>query len=355
MDQYQENVELHEDETEIVEANAQMPVGTEDDSVKSVKKAEGGTGKAPLPSTGTASHNTKQDPAPRTKAGMINAMYGKMNAMKKVDLQAAYNKVMGEEVEMDEEDYVAETREIDVNVDFSEDLDALIQSEATLSEEFKDKTAVIFEAALKSKLSTEIDRLEEQYRTELDEEIVRTRDDMVEKVDSYLNYVVENWMKENELAVQQGLRTEIAEDFMNSLKNLFVESYIEVPESKVDLVDELAEQVAELEESLNKTTEAAIQMSEQIEFFQRDAIIREHSGDLAETQIDKLRSLVEDVDFDDEETFSKKVKTVKESYFNSKKATSSESIVEETDGAADDTVEASSTSQYLSALKRFNQ
>jgi len=355
MDQYQENVELHEDETEIVEANAQMPVGTEDDSVKSVKKAEGGTGKAPLPSTGTASHNTKQDPAPRTKAGMINAMYGKMNAMKKVDLQAAYNKVMGEEVEVDEEDYVAETREIDVNVDFSEDLNALIQSEATLSEEFKDKTAVIFEAALKSKLSTEIDRLEEQYRTELDEEIVRTRDDMVEKVDSYLNYVVENWMKENELAVQQGLRTEIAEDFMNSLKNLFVESYIEVPESKVDLVDELAEQVAELEESLNKTTEAAIQMSEQIETFQRDAIIREHSGDLAETQIDKLRSLVEDVDFDDEETFSKKVKTVKESYFNSKKATSSESIVEETDGAADDTVEASSTSQYLSALKRFNR
>lgn len=355
MDQYQENVELHEDETEIVEANAQMPVGTEDDSVKSVKKAEGGTGKAPLPSTGTASHNTKQDPAPRTKAGMINAMYGKMNAMKKVDLQAAYNKVMGEEVEVDEEDYVAETREIDVNVDFSEDLNALIESEATLSEEFKDKTAVIFEAALKSKLSTEIDRLEEQYRTELDEEIVRTRDDMVEKVDSYLNYVVENWMKENELAVQQGLRTEIAEDFMNSLKNLFVESYIEVPESKVDLVDELSEQVAELEESLNKTTEAAIQMSEQIEMFQRDAIIREHSGDLAETQIDKLRSLVEDVDFDDEETFSKKVKTVKESYFNSKKATSSESIVEETDGAADDTVEASSTSQYLSALKRFNQ
>lgn len=355
MDHNQENVDLHDDETEIVEASQQMPVGTEDDSVKSVKSAEGGTGKAPLPSTGTASHNTKQDPAPKTKAGIINAMYSKMNAMKKPQLQAAYNKMMGEEVEIDEEDYVAETREIDFNVDFSEDLDALIQSEATLSEEFKDKTAVIFEAALKSKLSTEIDRLEEQFRTELDEEIVRTREDLVEKVDSYLNYVVENWMKENELAVQQGLRTEIAEGFMNSLKDLFVESYIEVPESKVDLVDELAEQVAELEESLNRTTEAAIQMAEAIEIYQRDAIIREHSGDLAETQIEKLRSLVEDVDFDDEETFSKKVKTVKESYF-SKKATTEATIVEETESDADDTVDvSSSTAQYLSALKRFNQ
>lgn len=357
MNPEQENVELHDDEQEIVEAAAEkMPVGTEDDSEKSVAKAAGATGKSPLPSTGTASHNTKQEPMPRTKAGMVNAMYGKMNAMKKVDLQAAYNKMMGEEVEMEDEDVVTETRAVEVKVDFSEDLNALIESEATLSEEFKDKTAVIFEAALKSKLSTEIDRLEEQYRTELDEEIVRTRDDMVEKVDSYLNYVVENWMEENKLAVRQGLRTEIAEDFMNGLKTLFTESYVDVPESKVDLVDELAQQVAELEESLNKTTESAIQMSEAIEGYQREAIIREHAEGLAATQIDKLRSLVEDVDFDDEESFSKKVKTVKESYFNSKKVSADESIVEETEGEADDTVEtSSSTAQYLSALKRFNQ
>lgn len=352
MDPRQENVELHDDEQEIVEASAEkMPVGDEEGSVKSVKSAEGGTGKAPLPSTGTASHNTKQDPMPRTKAGMINAMYSMMNGMKKVDLQAAYSKMMGEEFEV-EEDAVQETRNVDVEVNFSEDLDAIMESEATLSEEFKEKTAVIFEAALKSKLSEEIDRLEEQYRSELDEEITRTRDDLVEKVDSYLNYVVENWMEDNKLAIQQGLRTEIAEEFMGKLKVLFTESYIEVPESKVDLVDELAQQVAELEEQLNSTTQNAIQMSEELENYQREAIIREHSGDLAETQVEKLKSLVDSIDFDDAETFSSKVKTVKESYFN-KKQNSDETILEEVDGdEADTTATPSYMDRYVTAIRR---
>ncbi|HCI91705.1 MAG TPA: hypothetical protein DHV60_04035, partial [Verrucomicrobiales bacterium] len=130
---------------------------------------------------------------------------------------------------------------VEFNGDFSEDLNALVESEATLSEEFKAKTAVIFEAAVKQKLSEEIDRLETEYQQQLDEEIQTTKSDLVEKVDGYLNYVVEQWMEDNKLAIQTGLRAEIAEGFMDKLKDLFVESYVEVPESKVDLVDELAE------------------------------------------------------------------------------------------------------------------
>ena len=140
------------------------------------------------------------------------------------------------------------------NYDFSDDLDALISEEATLSEAFKGKAAIIFEAAIKSKLSEEIERIEENYATQLQEEVDTFKADMVEKVDGYLNYVVENWMKENEVAIHNGLRTEIAEEFMNKLQALFTESYIAVPDSKVDLVDDLSEQNSSLEEKMNEQT-----------------------------------------------------------------------------------------------------
>jgi hypothetical protein len=157
-------------------------------------------------------------------------------------------------------------------------------------------------------------------------------------------------MEENKLAIQTGLRTEIAEEFMGKLKDLFTESYIEVPEGKVDLVDELAETVEELEQKLNAQTGQAIAMAEELEGYKRDAIIREASGDLAETQVEKLKSLVEDIDFDDEETFAKKVATVKESYFNKAKVESADFDTDESD---DDIVETSgSMNQYLAALRK---
>ena len=189
----------------------------------------------------------------------------------------------------------------------------LLNNEATLSEEFKEKTAVIFEAAVKSKLSEEIDRLESQYKEELEEEVSSTKSELVEKVDNaYLNYVVENWIKENEIAIENGLRTEIAEGFMDKLKDLFTESYIQVPESKVDLVDELAEQVEELETKLNETTQKVIDQSGEIEEMTKDRIINESASDLADTQVEKLKSLVNDLDFEDEEKYAEKVNTIKE-------------------------------------------
>jgi len=344
-----QDIELHDDDNEVVEeAMAHDPKNAEAQSVASVDKAGDATGSAPK----RKGDQTKKDPmqkAPSTKAGMINAMYMKASKMKKEDLAAMYGKIMAESVEEDGE--VVEAPELNYEADFSDDLNAIMANEATLSEEFKEKTAVIFEAAIQSKLAEEIDRLEEKYNEELEAEIESTKSDLVEKVDSYLNYVVENWMEENKVAIQTGLRTEIAEDFMNNLKDLFTESYIEVPESKVDLVDELAETVEELEEKLNLQTGQAIAMAEELEAFKREAIIREASRDLAETQVEKLKSLVEDVDFDDEETFAKKVATVKESYFS--KTTTAESADFDTEDESDDVVEASgSMAQYLAALKK---
>ena len=240
--------------------------------------------------------------------------------------------------------------EVTYEANFEDDLNALVSEEATLSDEFKDKASTIFEAAIKSKLSEEIDRLEAKYDEELAEEVSTTKAELVEKVDSYLNYVVEQWMEDNKVAVQAGLRTEIAEKFMGSLKDLFVESYIEVPESKVDLVDELAGEVEELEGSLNASTGKIIEMTEELESFKRDAVIREAAKGLADTQVEKLKSLVADIDFGD--NFAEKVATVKESYFKNE-AAGSEVDADQIDETFDAEVETSDVmGQYLSAIKR---
>ena len=239
--------------------------------------------------------------------------------------------------------------------DFSDDLEALISEEATLSEGFKGKAAIIFEAAIKSKLTEEIARLEENYEVSLQEEVDSFKADMVEKVDGYLNYVVENWMKENEVAIHNGLRSEIAEEFMDKLQALFVESYIAVPDSKVDLVDDLAEQNEALEASLNEQTEAMIAMKEELEGYKRYEVIREAARGLAETEVEKLVKLSEDLDFESEEAFADKVKTIKEAYF--KKATkTSPSIVESADETESEEVQLSGNmAAYINALRKTNK
>lgn len=345
-----QDVELHDDENEIMEKATHDPKNAEAQSVASVDQAGDATGSAPLPNPpgSTAKNNTKKDAMPKTKAALMAAMMTRMQGMDKSSLQAMYNYKEGFESEGEE---IAEKQEIDYSPDFSEDLNAIMESEATLSDEFKEKTATIFEAAIKSKLSDEIDRLEEKYNEELEAEIASTKEGLVEKVDSYLNYVVEQWLEDNKLAVQNGLRTEIAENFMNSLKDLFTESYIEVPESKVDLVDDLAEQVEELETQLNTSTANAIEMTEKLETLQREKIINEASRDLADTQVEKLKSLVAEVEFNDEESFTKKVATVKESYFD-KTTKVTESADFESEDEDGNTVEVTgSMAQYLTALK----
>ncbi len=239
--------------------------------------------------------------------------------------------------------------DVDFDGDFSDDLNALVESEATLSEEFKAKTAVIFEAAVKSKISEEINRLETEYAEQLAEEVETTKADLVEKVDSYLNYVVEQWVEDNKVAIHTGLRTEIAEGFMSKLKDVFEESYIEVPESKVDLVDELAEANEGLEAQVNEATAKAIKLGEELETYKRAAVIREATKDLAETQVEKLTSLAEAVDFENVKAFSQKVATLKESYFSKPKA---EAILEDTDDTSDEVEMSPMMEQYINALRK---
>ena len=351
-DQYTEDqeVELHDDvENEVVEEATHDPKNAEAQSVASVDAAGDKTGTAPK----RKGDNTKKDPMPKTKAGMINAAYQMMSKAKKEDLSVMLSKMMAEDFDL-EEGTEAEV-ELQYEADFSQDLNALISDEATLSEEFKDKAETIFEAAIKHKLSEEIDRLEAKYDEELSEAIQTTQSEMVEKVDSYLNYVVEQWMADNQVAIQSGLRAEIAENFMTNLKGLFEESYIEVPESKIDLVDDLADTVEELEESLNNTTAKAIELSEELEVYKRDSIIREHARGLAETQVEKLKSLVEDVEFEDEETFAQKVATVKESYFTKEVTESKEAEFTEAEDGDSPLQVSASMDQYLKALQKTNK
>ena len=293
------------------------------------------------------------EPMPKSKAGIVSDMYNHLNDMSKEELQDAYNSMMGIEEEVEEQEILVPR--IATEADFSEDLDALVNEEATLSDDFKAKTAVIFESALKTKLAEEVVRIETAYEEKLEAELIEQREEFVEKVDSYLNYVVEQWMEDNKLAIHQGLRTEIAEGFMNNLKDLFVESYVDVPEAKIDLVDDLAEQVEELETQLFNTTTNAIRLSEQVEGLKRDAIIAEASADLADTQAEKLVSLVESLDFEDEDTFAAKVATVKNSYFS--KTNSTEVIEESADDPSSYETEvetAPTMERYLSAIRKTN-
>jgi len=328
------------------EDNLDLDLHDEDNQIEEAHDTKNAEAQS-VASVADASSSVKQSPMPKTKAGMINAMYSKMNGMKKDQLAAAYAKMHEEFGEVEEE--AVELPED--SYDFSQELSELVESEATLSDEFKGKTAVIFETAIRSKIAEEVDRLENEYHTKLEEEVQSNRADLVEKVDNYLNYVVEQWMETNHLAIEQGLRTEIAEGFMSSLKSLFVESYIEVPESKVDLVDELASEVEELEEKLNSATEAMMSLNEELEVQKRETIIRESANDLAQTEVEKLRSLVESLDFEDEESFAHKVKTVKESYFKKGIIDESEEIVE--DWANDVPADVTSTmDRYLQAIKK---
>lgn len=304
---------------------------------------------------------------PKTKAGVIQAAVEILKKARKEDAQKLFAKMVAvkemdhgdEEEDEKEESYDSDSKKKAKakveSVDFDEDLNALIAEEATLSDEFKGKAGAIFEAVLTSKLTQEVERMEAEYVQNLEEEVSEIQTGLVEKVDSYLNYVVEQWMQENEVSVVDGLRTEIAEEFMTSLQKVFVEHYIEVPEGKVDLVDELSAQVKELEESLNKSTEDNIQLHNSVQEFKRAEIVREHASGLAETEAEKLASLVEDIDFDDAETFEMKVKTVKESYF---KADTSNSV-DEVDGLiGNDTapVDVSDTmSAYTQAISKFNK
>ena len=204
-------------------------------------------------------------------------------------------------------------------INVKEDIDALVEGEE-LSEEFKTKASTIFEAAVHQKVmeiaTKKTEDLEKEYQSDLQEEIVSFRDELTEKVDGYLNYVVEEWMKENELALDSSLKSELTEEFMGGLKTLFTEHYIEVPDEKVDIVESLYDKVEELEEKLNSQIDDNVKVTGELNEYRKNKILEEVCDDLADTQSEKMKTLVEGVSYeDDADDFENKVKTIKESYF----------------------------------------
>jgi hypothetical protein len=292
---------------------------------------------------------TSKAAEPKTKSGIISATVDKLSSMKKEDLQAIYAKLFNEEAE---EIVVEEEATVISEEQVQEDLKALIESDANLSEDFKGKVATLFEAALSARLSEEKLKLEEKYISELAEEVEGIRSELVEKIDGYLNYVVEQWMEENELAVEAGLRTEIAESFMTQLQQVFVEHYIEVPEGKEDLIDDLAEQVEELEGKLGQATEKSVKMAEELETLKRTQIVVEASEGLAATEADKLKSLVEGIDAEDAEDFAKKVAIVKEAHFKKEATVTDAQEQHEDSSLTEETTTSPRMAAYLSAISR---
>ena len=294
-----------------------------------------------------------------TKEMYKQEMMKKMEGMKAVDLKAAYEMMMKpEDMEMDEEaqaelkkleDAKAEIEEKIKSINVKEDVDALVEGEE-LSEEFKDKAATIFEAAVKSKTREEITRIHEGMTGEFEEKLEESVEALTEKVDTYLNYVVEEWTKENELAIERGLKGEIAEDFISGLKQLFEDHYIDVPDEKYDVLEAQSEKIAELEEKVNNVMEQNIALTSVKSGLVREQVISEACEDLTDTEIEKFKSLTEDVDFADEESFKAKLDTLKESYFP--KMIVEQSFDDEDGGTAQDIDTTEAMSAYMSAISR---
>lgn len=228
-----------------------------------------------------------------------------------------------EEVEEDEvEEVIAETPEVEEEsidervaaMDLSDDVSALTDTDG-LEEEFKKKAATIFEAAIRMKLKEEMTHLEEKYEAKLATQIEEAQEEMAEKVDDYLNYVVEEWMKANEVAMEHKLKAEIAEGFMTGLKGLFEQHNISVPEEQFDMLDAASEKVAELEDKLNEALESNIELTKVNADLKRTDILLDVASDLADTEVEKFAGLTENIEYTSEEDFREKVETIKEGYF----------------------------------------
>ena len=304
---------------------------------------------------------TKEEPKKEnmTKAQMLNAMndmMSKMKNMKKDEIKAMYMKMGGHEPDENEDEEDKDKMEAIERrikeVDVSEHVEALVNGEGDLSEEFKRKAATVFEAAVKSKIRTEIERLEEEYESKLNENVESATEEMVEKVDTYLNYVTEEWMKENEIAVERGLKGEIAEDFISGLKQLFEDHYIDVPDEKYDVLEAQSEKISELEGKLSETIEKNVSLKDNNAKLVREQVISEVSEDLADTEVEKFKSLTEDVDYSDEESFREKLDTLKENYFPKQSVAEAETVDDVETGTAQDVDLTPSMDAYTAAIGR---
>ena len=374
----------------------------------------------------------EENSKPRTKAGMMKAIYDQLNTLKKADLSDSYESIIGatlaeqdeedEDDDDDEEDVeegklppalqkaidkkkgksndddedeeeVKETKDVediggetgagspkkalkvslvkagkkkikkeDLEINVEKDVKALMEGEETLSDAFKTKAATIFESAVSTKILSEVNSrieiLEGEYAQELEEAKEEHSTQLTEKVDGYMSYVVEEWMKDNELAVERGIRSELVEDFMTGLRNLFQEHYIDIPEEKVDLVDDLFGKVEELEGKLDEEINRSVDLKKELSEYKRDETIREVSDNLADTEKEKLSKLAEGIEYEDKEQFNEKLGVLKENYFptnDAKAETSSDGDPVTNSEELNEKVVDPSMTHYVDALARFGQ
>ena len=374
----------------------------------------------------------EENSKPRTKAGMMKAIYDQLNTLKKAELSDSYESIIGatlaeqdddeedkedddeDEVEEgklppalqkaidkkkgksndDDEEEVKEVKDVedlggetgagapkkalkvsivkagkkkkikkeDLEINVEKDVKALMEGEETLSDAFKTKAATIFESAVSTKILSEVNSrieiLEGEYAQELEEAKEEHSTQLTEKVDGYMSYVVEEWMKDNELAVERGIRSELVEDFMTGLRNLFQEHYIDIPEEKVDLVDDLFGKVEELEGKLDEEINRSVDLKKELSEYKREETIREVSDNLADTEKEKLSKLAEGIEYEDKEQFNEKLGVLKENYFPTNEAkaetTSDEDPVTNSE-ELNEKVNDPTMTHYVDALARFGQ
>ena len=261
-----------------------------------------------------------------------------------------------EEEEVSTEEVVAEEESTVAEYDIEEDVNALLGGEE-LSEEFKEKAKTIFEAAINSKISGIKEELEAQYQEKLAEEIEAAKESLAERVDSYLEYVADEWFEENALAVETGLKTEMTESFLDGMKGLFEEHYVSIPEEKYDVLESMVEKLDDMETKLNEQIEKNISLNGRLSEATAGGILDQVSEGLAQTQKEKLASLSESVEFESEAQYRDKLETLKESYFNSKKessASKTETLSEGVDHSGSESY-SNSMSAYMKTLGSFGK
>ena len=317
----------------------------EDDEEEEVKKEEKAT-------------------APKLKSEIMQGLVDHIKGLKKEDLAKMYGThVLGEteqdegyEEEEDEEASKVKKESIDQTIedlDVSQDIEALVSGEEELSDEFKTKASTIFETAIKSKVRTELEKIHAENEDSAKKVAEETMTSVVEKVDDYMNYVVEQWMTENELAIERGLKGEIAEDFISGLKGLFEDHYIDVPDEKYDILEANLTKIEELEDKLNKQMEENVQLKKAKGELVKESMIADVADGMTDTETEKFQSLVDDVEFSDEESYKEKLQTIKESYFGSDEVKAQDETL--TEEGTEETQEVSGTmAQYMSAIKKDN-
>ena len=340
------------EDTAVSEAKHEEEEEEEESSKKKMKKkCEEETEVSEETLAGSSLHPKARHSDPMSKLGAMHGVMNVMAGMGKSDLINFFNQVQSQfgpgkdwgvgdksghnqsSIDMKPSDATGKsapkTRDAMPKLNVKEDIEEMFNGQ-DLSEEFKENVSTLFEAAVSARLIAEQARLEEEFETKLQEEIATFNEEITSKLDTYLDYCVENWMKENEVAIESTLRNELAEEFMEGLKNLFAEHYISVPEEKVDVLEAMAEKVAALEEKLDETISENYELKNFVVENERQDIVEGLASDLALTQQEKFAALVEGIEFDgDLDTYAKKLMIVKENYFKNE-ATSSSSIEEET-------------------------